>query len=102
MIAVAQPLNAETARHLLAAIELYARTRRIATPQLAAVAWNLRAMLPEAAATGAVDVTTNGDMVTINEYADGLGISRRTVRDQCERGALPGARKVSGRWRIPT
>lgn len=46
------------------------------------------------------DVGEHG-LVTATEAADLLGVSSRLVRRRASKGALPGARRVGGRWLIP-
>jgi len=47
------------------------------------------------------DDATEPQAYTLAEAADRLGISRDALRKRCDRGLVPGAYKLDGRWLIP-
>jgi hypothetical protein len=87
---------------VLDAIAFYVRREQSAAPALVEVAALLAAVsLPNGADNGGRNVTGAPEWLTVNEYAKGAGVSPRTARDRCQRGVIPGAERIEGRWRIP-
>jgi hypothetical protein len=48
------------------------------------------------------DDATDARDLTLAEAADRLGLSRDALRKRCDRGLIPGAYKLDGRWLIPS
>lgn len=41
------------------------------------------------------------DYLTVSEVAIKLRVAETTVRNMCERGDIPGVRRIGRQWRIP-
>ena len=47
------------------------------------------------------EITQLPPMLTPEEVAEKLRVTSRHIRNLCDRGEIPGARKVGNLWRIP-
>jgi excisionase family DNA binding protein len=84
----------ETIHPLLAALEREAGRIALRVPPCPSVT------LPDASANGHA-YRGQRELLTVREVAELTGWTPKTIRKRCDAGALAGAKKDGGQWRIP-